>query len=407
MLYKKKIIISFLVLILVFNLFACGKNNQMTDNRQIKIYIGVKDKESLNMIKYLTDEYRKANPKTELNINNAMGERVDEDINDSSNMDVIFTSRTDMLSLIRKGVLSDVRNIYKENGVNNRYYSISKSYGRFNDKYYGIALAPYTIEILCNEEAFNKLNLKVPNTMNEFIDTLKILNSLQKRIPVVLNEGMDINVALFSIMSNSLIPMRKLESIYDSGPSAYKALAGIQGCFDRLEDMVKNGYVNKDTFEIGNENTVQKFDRDDIPVLIASSCYIRDLKNSRIKCLESYNSASNNVNIPVMADTVMGIPVSGKNTDEMSDFVKFVLSDNAQKKLYKKGFATGDKKADIPKGNINKDVIMHLKNSTEDNISFIYNVPKNFRSNISIKIDHIFSGKYTGNEWNEIVEESY
>jgi hypothetical protein len=34
-------------------------------------------------------------------------------------------------------------------------------------------------------------------------------------------------------------------------------------------------------------------------------------------------------------------------------------------------------------------------------------MPKNFRYSISLKIDDIFSGKYTGNEWNEVVEESY
>jgi ABC-type glycerol-3-phosphate transport system substrate-binding protein len=407
MLYKNKIIMCILSLILVVNLLSCGSNNQVDDNKKINIYIGVKDNKSLNAIKYMIDEYKRENPKVELDVNNAIGENIDKDINDNSNMDVIFTSRTDMLTLARKGFLSDIRNIYRENNISDRYYSVSKSYGRFNDRYYGIALCPYTMEILCNEEAFARLNLKTPGSMDEFLDSLKSLNSLQKRVPVVINEDIDINTALFSILSNNLVPMRKLEGIYDSGPSAYKSLGEIQGCFSRFNDMVKNGYINKNTFEMGSESTIEKFDRNSIPVVIAASYYVNDLKNSKIKCLEYHSPGFSNLKIPVMADAIMSIPTSSKNADETDEFVKFVLSDGTQKKLYKEGFTTGNKKANVPKGNINKSVINHLKYVTEDNIALIYNLPKNFRYNISDKIDDIFSGKYTGNEWNEIVEESY
>ncbi|MCC9293379.1 ABC transporter substrate-binding protein [Clostridium sp. WLY-B-L2] len=407
MLHRNKIIIFFLTLILLFNLSACGGNSNASDDGQINLYIGVKDRESLNMIKYIINEYKKANPKVELNVDNSIGEKIDGDINDNSNMDVVFISRTDMLNLVRKSALSDMRNLYRENNLNERYYSVSKSFGRFNDRYYGIAIFPYTIEILCNEDAFNKLNLKMPNSMNEFMGSLKALNSLQKRVPVVLNEDVDINTALFSIVSNNLISMKKLEDIYDSGPSAYKSLGEMQECFHRLNDMVKNGYVNKDTFEIGNGSTIQKFNGNDIPVIITSSYYINDIKNTRIKCLQYDNSASDNVKVPVMADVIMSTPVNSKNMDQINDFIKFILSDNIQKKLYNKGFITGNRKVNTPKKGINKSIIEHLKNSTEDNIAVIYNMPKNFRYSISLKIDDIFSGKYTGNEWNEVVEESY
>ncbi|WP_406541731.1 hypothetical protein [Clostridium ljungdahlii] len=47
-----------------------------------------------------------------------------------------------------------------------------------------------------------------------------------------------------------------------------------------------------------------------------------------------------------------------------------------------------------------------MENSTEDNIAFIYNVPESFKNNISSKVDSILSGKYTKNEWNEVVDES-
>ncbi len=397
MFHKSKTMVFFLILI--FSLSACGVNNNTRDDRQVNLYIGVKDRESLNMISYVVDEYRKANPQTKFNINNSIGEKIDGGMSDNGNTDVAFISRTDMLSLARKGILSDMRNLYRENNLNERYYGASRYYGRFNDRYYGIALLPYTIEILCNEKAFSELNLKVPNSMDEFMNSLKVINSTGKSVPVVLNEDMDINTILFSMVSNNLVTARKLENIYDSGPSAYKSLGEIQGCFDSLENMVKNGYINEDTFEIGSKSTLKNFEKDNIPAIITSSYYLGDIRNPSIKCVEYKN--------PVMADVIISTPVNDKNTDGVDDFIKFILSDGVQKKLFKKGFVTGDKKVNVSGGNVNKSVMEHLKNSTENDMAIIYNLPKNFRYNISKEIDDIFSGKYSGSEWNETVEKSY
>lgn len=73
MFHKSKTMVFFLILI--FSLSACGVNNNTRDDRQVNLYIGVKDRESLNMISYVVDEYRKANPQTKLNINNSIGKR--------------------------------------------------------------------------------------------------------------------------------------------------------------------------------------------------------------------------------------------------------------------------------------------------------------------------------------------
>ena len=121
------------------------------------------------------------------------------------------------------------------------------------------------------------------------------------------------------MVSNNLVTARKLENIYDSGPSAYKSLGEIQGCFDSLENMVKNGYINEDTFEIGSKSTLKNFEKDNIPAIITSSYYLGDIRNPSIKCVEYKN--------PVMADVIISTPVNDKNTDGVDDFIKFILSD--------------------------------------------------------------------------------
>lgn len=408
MFYKSRVIAILLIVVCTFNLYACGRKEESLKNKQINLYIGVKDSESLNIIKFLTDEYKKENPKVQLNINNAIGSKIEDDINERKGVDVVFTSRNDMLKLVRKSLLVDMWDLYEENNLSDRYYTVAKAYGRFNDRYYGISIIPYTIEILFNKDALNKLNLKVPVTISEVEGILKVLNSSSQRVPVVLNEGMDINNTIFSIVLNNMIPMRKLENIYDSSASEYKQLTQVQKSFDVLENLVKGGYINKDTFEIGNENTIEKFNRSNIPVLIASSYYADKFESSNIECLKSYDSeGKNKLKVPVMSDVIISIPMNSESRDMADEFVKYIFSDNVQKKLSQKGFITANKNANISKEGVKKTIIDHMQNSTEDNISFIYNVPENFANNISSKIDNILSGKYTDNEWNEVVDESY
>lgn len=409
MLYRNKSIVILFIMVFIFSLCSCGSREKgASKSENINLYLGVKDKESLNIIKFLTDEYKKENPKIQLNINNAIGSKIEEDVAQNKDIDVVFTSRNDMLDLVRKSLLANMWDLYEKNNLNSRYYSIAKSYGRFHDRYYGMSIMPCTVEILFNKEVFNKLNLKIPNTIDEVETILKPLNSSSFRIPVILNEGMDINNTIFAIILNNMIPMRRLENIYDSSASEYKQLTQVQKSFDTLEDLVKGGYINKDTFEIGNESTIEKFNRNGIPMIIISSYYANRVNNTNVECLRSYDlEDKNKLKVPVISDVIVSIPMSSENRDTVDDFIKFIFSDKVQKKLYEKGFVTANKSANTSKEGIKKIIAEHLQNSTEDNISFIYNIPENFANNISSKVGDIFSGKYTHNEWNEVVDESY
>lgn len=408
MFYKKKPLIFLLIMVVIFNLFGCNKKEEVSKNKQINIYVDIKDKESLNIIKVLTDEYKKENSKVKVNLNNAIGEKIEEDISKGNEADVIFTSRNNMLKLGAKGLLSDMGSYYEANKLNDRYYTVVKAYGRFNDRYYGIAAMPYTIEVLYNKDAFDKLGLKVPTKIDDVKDTLKKLTVSSKKVPVVLTEDIDINNGLFSIIANNMVTMRKLESIYNSGAESYKSLTDIQQAFDILAGLVKSGSINKNTFEIGNESTINKFVKGDIPIIITSSYYADNFKDSNIKTIGEYSpDAAQKLSIPVIANGILSVPVNNKNGEEVSNFIKFVFSDETQKKLVEKGFVTGNKKANTKKEGIKANVIAHLENSTEDSIAFIYNIPEKLKNNISSKIDDILSGKHTKNEWKEAVEEAY
>ncbi len=54
---------------------------------------------------------------------------------------------------------------YEKNNITKDYYNVFNSYGRFKDKYYGLPIIPYTIEVLYNTEALNKLKIEEPKNI--------------------------------------------------------------------------------------------------------------------------------------------------------------------------------------------------------------------------------------------------
>lgn len=411
MIYKKKSVALFLILLFVINVMACNKAKDSEKEKQLNIYVDLKDKESSSILKSAIEEYKKANPKVKVSINNAIGGKIEEDIGKNSNTDVVVTSRNNMIKLSRKGLLSDMGNFYDESKLNDKYYTVVNSYGRFNDKYYGIGLIPYTIEIFYNESCFKKENLKVPSSIDELKNTLKSLNEKSIKIPVVLTEDLDINNGLASMMINNKVSMRKLESKYDSGAEFYKSLNEMQQAFDDMSAFIKQNNINKNTFEIGNESSINKFVKGDLPLVISSSYYVKDFKaeNKEIKIMENFTGGnSSKMIVPVICNSILCTPVNGKNSEEINSFTKFIISDDFQKKLVEEGFVTGNKKANSSiKSGVKSVVVKHLKESTENNIIFVENVPEKVKSDISSKIDEMLSGKSSAKMWEEIVSDAY
>lgn len=399
----KKIAAFFLILILPLNFVACSFNTQKSNDKQLNMYIGVKDKESLNTIKVLTDEYRKNNPDVKININNIIGDKVDDNIVNGT--DIVFINRSDLLNLAPKGLISDMKNYYKEDNITNRYYSVVKAYGRFNDKYYGIPIIPYSLEFLYNKKYFTESNIKTPETMEQFDNILKTFNSSSKKIPVLLNEDMDINSAIFSLIGNKKsISMINLENIYGSNKEKYEKLKYMQEIFSDINNLVRNKVINKNTFEIGNESTLEKFNRGEIPIILLSSYYIKDIKSQDISSI--YENMKN-IKVPVTSNTLISIPSNASNVESISDFIKFVFGDTMQNKLLKMGYITGNKKINSKNTGIKQIVSSHIKNSSADNIPIVYNIPPKMVSGISSKIDDILSGKYTGDEWKDVIDNDY
>ncbi|HID0787935.1 TPA: ABC transporter substrate-binding protein, partial [Clostridium botulinum] len=383
------------------------KNN----NKELNMYIDIKDENSLNILKIIMEEYKKSNEDVKININNALGSNVEEELKKEKSPDLIFVSRNEMIKLSQKGLLNNMETSYEKNNITKDYYNVFNSYGRFKDKYYGLPIIPYTIEVLYNTDALKKLNIEEPKNINDIKNVMKQLKTSSTKVPVMLPNDLDINSIIFSIISNNTTNSMELENIYDKGKKEYQTLKNMQEPFNIINNMVKDNILDKNSFETGKEVTLEKFNNGDIPIIISTSYYNNQIKSPNIKSVKQlYNVDKLNNTEPVIINSIMCLPLKAKNSEETNNFIDFTFSEKTQKYLLKKGFITGNKKINKEKEGdltkLNKTTVEKLNNLNENSILVLYNLPNTFKSSISSSIDKILNNEYTGKEWNKIVEDN-
>lgn len=406
----KKIICFILILILPITFVSCKKENK-TNNKELNMYIDIKDENSLNILKIIMEEYKKSNEDVKININNALGSNVEEELKKEKSPDLIFVSRNEMIKLSQKGLLDNMETSYEKNNITKDYYNVFNSYGRFKDKYYGLPIIPYTIEVLYNTEALDKLKIEEPKNINDIKNVMKKLKTSSTKVPVMLTNDLDINSVMFSIISNNTTNSMELENVYNKEKKEYQNLKNMQEPFNIINNMVKDNTLDENSFEEGKEVTLEKFNNGDIPIIVSTSYYNNQIKNPNIKSVKQlYNVDKLNNTEPVIINSIMCLPLKAKNSEEANNFIDFTFSEKTQKYLLKKGFVTGNKKINKEKEGeltkLNKTTVEKLSNLNENSILILYNLPNTFKSSISASIDKILNNEYTGKEWNKIVEDN-
>ncbi len=241
---------------------------------------------------------------------------MEEELKKEKSPDLIFVSRNEMIKLSQKGLLNNMETSYEKNNITKDYYNVFNSYGRFKDKYYGLPIIPYTIEVLYNTDALKKLNIEEPKNINDIKNVMKQLKTSSTKVPVMLPNDLDINSIIFSIISNNTTNSMELENIYDKGKKEYQTLKNMQEPFNIINNMVKDNILDKNSFETGKEVTLEKFNNGDIPIIISTSYYNNQIKSPNIKSVKQlYNVDKLNNTEPVIINSIMCLPLKAKNSE--------------------------------------------------------------------------------------------
>lgn len=404
---------SFLVvLIMVFSLSACksDKKEKSENQKKINIFMDTTDEHSSRVIKFLIDDFKKNNTDVEIKLNDVLGGKSNilETINIGTEIDLIFTNRNTIIELSKKGVLSDLEGTYKKETISERYYDIMCSYGRVGDKYYGIGVVPYSIELLYNKDYLKKLKISYPNNLEQWLKVLKQINGKGIKTPVVLNDDMDVNSFLFSLIASKAINIHELEENYDGGEECYKKMKDVQEIFNEFNSLAKGSGININSFELGIEQSINNFSNGDSPLLIGISYYNSKLTGSSIGIIEDYdNNSSYGSNVPIIINSLLATPVNAKNMDTANDFIKYIYSDEVQGRLVQSGIISGNKLSNNKITGTSKIMVQHMYKANDNSILILYNLPNKIKDSVILATRRILNGEFSSKEWDEILKECY
>lgn len=408
----KNICSIFIVLTMMFTLSACKSSKKEKDekSKKINIFLDTTDIYSSNVIKFLIDDFKKNNQNFEIKLNDVLGNKSDimETINLGTEIDVIFTNRNTLIKLSKNGVLGDMQTFYEKEGIGNRFYDIMASYGRVGDKYYGIGVVPYSIELLYNKSYLEKLKIPNPNNLDGWLDVLKQVNGKGIKTPVVITEDIDVNGFLFSLIASKIVNIHEIEESYDSGEEGYKKIKGVQKIFDEINTLVKSKEITKNSFEFGNEQSINSFISGEYPLLIGTSYSNSKLDGSDIGIIEGNNDNSKyGSNVPIIVSSLVSVPLNAKNQDNANAFIKYIYSDEVQARIAEKGIISGNKNANNKMTGISKTMVQHMHKANDNSILIFYDLPDKIKNNILIAMKRILEGGYNSKEWEEVLKQSY
>ena len=409
---NRNILIAIIIIFfLSLNICSCSKakkEKKKEEKSKINIYTDIKDEYSLNIIQLGIDSYKEKNNKVEIIIKNSINQKdISKYLNDNKDIDLVITNRNNMLEISNKGLLANLNGFYNKNDINNRFYNIITAYGMKGDKYFGLALVPFTIEIIYNEKYFNSMGITNTNNKVSLEELIKNIKDKNLKIPMVIPESMDTMEMLSIIFGNSLVDNRKLESIYDSGGEKYKEFKDVQNFLDSFNKLIKSGYFNKETFERGNESTIAYVERGEYPMAFVVSYYNQEMAKANIKVLDNYKILGKENTPVVLVDTLISLTNNSKNTEDATDFIKFICSDEFQDKLADSGVIVGNKKSLDSMISLYPHIKGNLSSSNMDSVVYIYNLPIQMRKELKIEIESLSKGKYDGKEWSRIIDSLY
>lgn len=107
---------------------------------------------------------------------------------------VMYPIEYDYVLRVNKGYLLDITN---EEFVSNIQPEIQKRY-LVNDRMYGVALSQNAVGVMYNKDIFKELNLEIPKTWDEFIQTMEIIQKAGKQ-PLLMANKDPIQISVFNL----------------------------------------------------------------------------------------------------------------------------------------------------------------------------------------------------------------
>ncbi|WP_392486319.1 ABC transporter substrate-binding protein [Haloimpatiens sp. FM7315] len=405
---KKKLISIFMVIFIISNLCGCkSESKENAGQKEINICINIQDRDAETLLNYIKNEYEKKYPMNKININTAMNlDDISEGFN-KEKYDMALTERTSIIELSRNGLICDISQIIENNKIEDRYFNSLVYCGIYGNKNYGLGIVPFPVEIVYNKKLLDKMDIKEPKNIEEFYKIVEKLNFQGKKIPVILPEYLDIYSILFTSIFNNMYYLNNFAEYYDSKNKYLDFSNEIQKNFNYINELYRKKIIKKDTFFNISVEQLQDLNYNETPIMIATFNKRQTQDSELIKDYEVFDFGNSFRNV-IMYNPLICVGNNSLEKDEIKNFIKYIYSDEFQKKLCQQKYYTANVKLNKEFGSSYKKIVLnHIAYANKRNLNLYCNIPSKLSKEIKLKIYDILDGKYNGLEWKNAIRSVY
>lgn len=395
-----KVILLFLSIALIF--IGCGQKGEK-EKKILTIGVEESKEEDYKGVELLIQGFKETHDgydvivKTEKDLNG-----VKEDII-NKHFDVIISSRKTFLRFNEQGLTKELTSYFNQNKAQSKFYNITYSYGKVGEKLFGMGMFPYSIEFVYNKESLPK----EMSDVNDLEGLKSFINTTNIKIPVILPEDNTLGLALSSIVSNSIIKQNELLDIYDTEKSEYLQVADVSEMFKRLNILVSEYGMDEERFFIANRDVLNKVNEGEYPIALISNRAAGNTQYDNIESIGGIDMGEYKVTPPVVVNYIVYATSNSENIEGINKFFDYLIKDDTYYPLVKNGLLTGNKVADSSATGLNSMLLRTISQGGTDNIPYYLNLPDKFISPLEKQIKNVLQGKYSGNEWQTVVEDVF
>lgn len=387
------ICIIVIILLISISALGCGKkekeNYESDEKKQVlKIYMGLEDKYSKESVDYLIKGFQDKSENLEIQVfeKSDLDDKLDKKINESE-IDIIFTNRNNMLELNKKGLISDFGDIYKENNLSEKGYEAVISYGKINNKYYGIGVLPESYELFYNYDKVKEMGIDIEEESLENI--VKAMSNKDITIPFLKKKNVGYLDIITSIIMSKNLSVEKIEHLYEVDED-FTNMPEMKKVFDELKLLLNNGVLKETTFQDIPEEDIMDTIKNNTPIVIGSSKYLSIMESNKYKFVKNLkNNKKEDIRNLVDVRSVMCLPAICNNSEIQGKLIEYMLSEETNKKLSDKGRITFFKEINEKSENINEFIENHIKKATQNDVIFTSNLNEKVRKDMNEVIHEI------------------
>lgn len=416
---KKSVCLLLTLILLLSILGGCSskKSGKSQSVKTLNMGIIYSDKDQGSVYKDIAKDYEKLNKDNiKVNIVTDYGDqdKIKASLTQTGAIDIIGMKRDALLDYSKQGVLHDLSTFVNDSGFTTKLYNISLAYGEYDGKNYGIGDLPMSMEWFYNPDLLSKYGLKEPANLDDLLKISKTIKSVGL-IPVGLGaiDGFTVS-SLFGMITASTTGSSELTNDFGSQMDTFKNINGMNSAF-KIFGKLCGSAILTNSDEINYRQSVQDFVNGKSAFLPAGSfacSLINQIKPNgfNYKCLSSGIALSQN---PISLYSVSGgqiltIAGNSKNTGEAEKFLKFLMSEDEQKKFTEKGYVSSLKSANSSQNEIGNNILNHIEASDMNSIMLMDNIDSTMLSSLEMVLKDELAGRVKPTDaWSKVLKSTY